>query len=212
MRTDALTARWDGLLGRLGARGDHTATGRDLMARWAEPHRRYHDLEHLAAVLDGVHDLIDHAADPDAIYLAAWYHDAVYAGSPDDEENSARLAESDLSALRLPPHVVAEAARLVRLTASHDPAHGDRNGETLCDADLAILAADPEPYARYVAAVRAEYAHVPDEAFRAGRAEVLRRLLALPTLFRTPAGRERWESRARANLATEIRALEAGSG
>jgi predicted metal-dependent HD superfamily phosphohydrolase len=52
---------------------------------------------------------------------------------------------------------------LIRLTASHDPATGDRNGETLSDADLAILAAPPHRYSAYVAAVRAEYTHVSDD-------------------------------------------------
>ena len=136
MSNDALAARWDGLLGRL-TRADPTATGRELIERWAEPHRRYHDLAHLTAVLDNVHDLAGHAPDLDAVRLAAWYHDAVYAGAPDDEENSARLAEADLTALGLSPALVSETARLVRLTASHDPAFGDHNGETLCDADLA---------------------------------------------------------------------------
>ncbi|HUQ60549.1 metal-dependent phosphohydrolase [Lentzea sp.] len=208
MRTDALTARWDGLLGRL-TRDDPTATGRELIDRWAEPHRRYHDLAHLTAVLDAVHDLAGHAEDLDAVRLAVWYHDAVYAGAPDDEENSARLAEADLTGLALPPALVAETARLVRLTATHDPAPGDSNGETLCDADLAILAAGRADYARYVEAVRAEYPHVTDETFRAGRATVLGNLLALPTLFRTPAGQQRWESAARANVAAELASLTA---
>lgn len=206
MRTDALTARWDGLLARLTSQ-DPTATGRALLDRWAEPHRHYHDLAHLTAVLDHVHDLAGHARDLDAVRLAVWYHDAIYAGAPDDEENSARLAEAELAALGLTADLVAETARLVRLTATHDPAPGDSNGETLCDADLAILAAGSEDYARYVAAVRAEYAHVPDEAFRAGRATVLGALLALPTLFRTPAGQKRWETAARGNLRAELAAL-----
>lgn len=208
MRTHALTARWDGLLARLTG-SDPTATGRDLIARWAEPHRRYHDLAHLTAVLDAVHDLAGHARDLDAVRLAVWYHDAVYTGSLDDEENSARLAETELGALGLSAALVAETARLVRLTATHDPAPGDHNGETLCDADLAILAAEPSAYARYVEAVRAEYAHVSEQAFRAGRARILDGLLASPVLFRTPLGRERWEAAARANVEAELRTLTA---
>jgi predicted metal-dependent HD superfamily phosphohydrolase len=107
----------------------------------------------------------------------------------------------------LPSEVVAEVARLVRLTAGHDPAPEDRNGAVLCDADLAILAADAERYAAYAAAVRQEYAHVEESAFRAGRAAILGELLAQRRLFRTPIGQDRWERRARANLAAEIAAL-----
>jgi len=99
---------------------------------------------------------------------------------------------------------VAEVARLVRLTATHDSAPGDGAGALLCDADLSILAADPARYDAYAAAVRREYGHVPDDAFRIGRAEVLRHLLGLPVLYRVVPERAEWEVRARANLTREL--------
>jgi predicted metal-dependent HD superfamily phosphohydrolase len=187
--------------------------GGDLLRRYAEPHRRYHTAGHLAAVLDRVDELAAEADDADAVRLAAWFHDAVYDPSrSDNEERSAVLAERMLAETDLPAGTVAEVARLVRLTTTHDPEEGDRNGAVLCDADLAILAADPEQYAAYAAAVREEYAAVPDEAFRAGRAAVLESLLDLPALFRTPSGRERWEAAARHNLRTELMLLGRASG
>ncbi|MDN3352748.1 metal-dependent phosphohydrolase [Actinomadura sp. DC4] len=195
-----LRARWPG----------PEPVGADLLRRYAEPHRRYHTLDHLAAVLDGVDALAAEADDVEAVRLAAWFHDAVYdPARGDNEERSAVLAEQALAGTGLP---VAEVARLVRLTTTHDPQEGDRNGAVLSDADLAILAAGPERYAAYAAAVREEYAAVPDEAFRAGRADVLRSLLGLPALFRTPAGHERWEAAARHNLRTELMLLERASG
>jgi predicted metal-dependent HD superfamily phosphohydrolase len=182
--------------------------GADLLARWGEPHRHYHTLHHLGAVLAVVDEHRGHAADADAVRLAAWYHDAVYdPHRVDNEEASALLAEAALPGLGLPPARVAEVARLVRLTASHDPSAGDRNGELLTDADLAVLASPPDAYASYTVAVRREYAHVPDPLFATGRAGVLQNLLALPNLFHVPALRERWEDLARANLARELHAL-----
>jgi predicted metal-dependent HD superfamily phosphohydrolase len=178
--------------------------GQELLASWSEPHRRYHTTAHLREVLLRVDELAGHAVDPDAVRLAAWYHDVVYRGLPDDEENSARRAEADLNALGLTPVLVREVCRLIRLTASHDPATGDRNGETLSDADLAILAAPPHRYSAYVAAVRAEYTHVSDDAFRVGRAKILRALLRGPAIYRTPHARDNWETRARANLSSEL--------
>ncbi|KIF00896.1 hypothetical protein PL81_38585, partial [Streptomyces sp. RSD-27] len=182
-----------------------------LLAAWAEPQRRYHTTAHLADVLARLDVLAGHAADPAAVELAAWFHDAVY--RPDrseNEERSAALAERALPELGIAPARPAEVARLVRLTVTHDPAPGDTNGEALCDADLAVLAGhpdDPGAYAAYAAAVRAEYAFVPDEAFRTGRAGVLRQLLGLPRLFRTPYGTAHWEAPARRNLAAELAAL-----
>jgi predicted metal-dependent HD superfamily phosphohydrolase len=100
-------------------------------------------------------------------------------------------------------------AALVRVTLHHDPVPGDSEAAVLCDADLAVLAAGPERYARYVRSVRQEYAHVPEPMFRSGRAAVLDALAAMPRLYRTPVGRERWEDAARANLARELAELRA---
>ncbi|WP_405397851.1 hypothetical protein [Streptomyces microflavus] len=209
--TRALPDRWrDTLLAaRSGAPGpDPLPYAENLLVRWAEPQRRYHTTAHLTAVLDRIDTLAGYAADVHAVRLAAWFHDAVY--RPDrteNEERSAALAERALPEAGVAEAVTAEVARLVRLTVTHDPAEGDGNGEVLCDADLAVLAGGPDAYAAYAAQVREEYGFVPDEAFRAGRAAVLRQLLALPRLFRTPYGAAEWEARARHNLATELELL-----
>lgn len=180
----------------------------DLLARWQEPQRRYHTLRHLTAVLDRVDELQAHADDPDVVRLAAWFHDAVYLPDrSENEERSARLAERALPEAGVSRERTAEVARLVRLTVTHDPADDDRDGQVLCDADLAILAAPPSVYAAYTAAVREEYHFVPSDAFRAGRAAILRQLLDLPRLFRTPYGSERWEETARYNLRGELELL-----
>ncbi|MEH0545125.1 hypothetical protein QA802_19145 [Streptomyces sp. B21-105] len=179
-----------------------------LLARWQEPQRRYHTLTHLTDVLDRVDVLQAHAADPDVVRLAAWFHDAVYLPDrSENEERSARLAERALAEAGAPAEKTAEVARLVRLTVTHDPADDDPDGRVLCDADLAVLASPPSAYAAYTAAVREEYSFVPNDAFRAGRSDVLRQLLALPRLFRTPYGSEHWEDTARYNLRGELELL-----
>ncbi len=183
--------------------GDRTVEA--LIDRYNEPHRRYHTVEHLAHLLETVDLLADHAESVAAVKLAAFYHDAVYdVGRADNEEASARLAESELAGH---PEIT-EIARLVRLTASHEAAAGDRNGAVLCDADLAILGTDPQHYAAYTRQVRTEYAHVPDAQFRAGRAAVLRQLLDLPSLYRTPLARNAFDAAARRNIGTELGALD----
>src|SRR5215218_2602162 len=169
------------------------AVGVDLLGRYGEPHRAYHDASHLAEVV-----------------AAAWWHDAVYDVRPvpgRNEADSAELAERVLGGWSVEPGRVSRVGALVRMTAAHDPDPGDRDGELLSDADLAVLAAGTERYRRYVADVRREYGHVPDADFATGRAEVLRQLLAHDRLYRTPQGAERWERAARGNLARELAAL-----
>jgi predicted metal-dependent HD superfamily phosphohydrolase len=204
MTPEEMLLRWRSLLDGPAAE----EIGRDLVARWSAPHRHYHTLDHLERVLSIVDSNATEAAEPDAVRLAVWFHDAVYdPRRTDNEDASAALAARVLPTAGVPAPTVAAVARLVRLTATHDPAPGDTDGALLCDADLAVLAGDPGEYAAYTAAVRAEYAHVPTEAFRLGRAAVLRQLCALPTLYRLPSLRDRWEERARANLAAELRSL-----
>jgi predicted metal-dependent HD superfamily phosphohydrolase len=180
----------------------------NLLTRWQEPQRRYHTVEHLTAVLDRVDVLERYARDPDVVRLAAWFHDAVYLPDrSENEERSARLAERALAEAGLPDAKTAEVARLVRLTVTHDPADDDPDGQVLCDADLAILASPPSAYAAYTTAVREEYHFVPNDAFRTGRAAVLRQLLDLPRLFRTSYGASEWEATARYNLTAELEML-----
>ena len=182
-----------------------------VVGAWSEPHRRYHDLAHVAAVLGIVESLAGSAADPDAVRLAAWYHDVAYDPTrSDNEEVSAARARIGLLGL-VDDATLAEVARLVLLTAGHDPAPDDANGAVLCDADLAVLASPPPAYAAYASAIRAEYGHLPDEEFTAGRIAVLERLLGLPALFRTPAAAQQWSEPARANLAAELSLLRARS-
>ena len=182
---------------------DRTGVRDRLLAAYSAG-RGYHDTRHLAEVLARL-DELGRSGQPEVV-LAAWFHDAVYDGRSEAEERSARLAESELAGARVGDRDVdvAEVARLVRLTEQHDPVPGDADGEALSDADLAILAAPPERYREYAAGVRREYADLADADYRAGRRAVLEELASRPALFRTAHARERWEPRARANLAAEI--------
>lgn len=234
----ALLARWDAVLpGTPGARGvgeDLVARWHEPHRAYHGPTHLVHVLDSLA-VLEGRSPGVPSPGEPAPSgtslrgQLALWFHDAVHEGvAGQDEEASAALAVARLSPLAPGPttslggdrssapggtHLthddVAEVARLVRLTVTHDPDPDDVVGALVCDADLAILGSAPDRYARYVRQVRAEYAHVPDEQFVAGRAAVLEQLLALPSLFRTPLGRDRWQERAEHNLRTELADLTA---
>ena len=178
-----------------------------VVGAWSEPHRRYHDLAHLAAVLGLVGELAGAADDPEAVRLAAWYHDVAYDPQrTDNEEVSAARARAGLRGL-VPDARVDEVERLVLLTAGHDPEPGDVNGAVLCDADLAVLAGPPDAYAAYASAVREEYGHLSDEEVTAGRIAVLEHLLGLPALYRTPEAARLWADRAEANLTVELTLL-----
>jgi len=208
---DDLEQRWVRLHPQA-LRDSAVEAGRSLLRRYGEPTRRYHDTRHLTEVLDAVDELAEHARDLASVRLAAFLHDAVYdvtAAPGANEAASADLARSVLTSLRHPG--VQEVARLVRLTATHDPGADDDDGQVLCDADLRVLASDERRYAQYATDVRAEYAHVPDAAFAAGRSAVMGALLAHDRLYATPTAHERWETTARANVSAELQRLRGTS-
>lgn len=186
-----------------------------LLQAYGDAARGYHDQQHLAEVLDRLDELAA-AGERFArlpVALAAWFHDAVYAGRPGrDEKDSAELARSVLTELGVPDRAADRVAELVLVTADHVPADGDHDAATLCDADLAVLASGAERYDRYVAGVAHEYRHLPGPLFRRGRRAVLGRLLARATdpshpdgpLYRTVVACERWTAAAVANLEREL--------
>jgi predicted metal-dependent HD superfamily phosphohydrolase len=198
---DDLLERWNATL------PEQPEIGKDLLRRYAEPHRRYHTADHLRHVLAMIDELADDQ-DLFLVRLAAWFHDSVYAipaGQVSNEEASARLALRTLGRVGLEQEDLNQVARLVRLTETHVPGVRDPEGELLCDADLAILAAEPEAYGRYVEQIREEYAAVPEQDFLAGRLVILTEL-ADREMFRTAKGR-RLAEHARANLEAEMESL-----
>ena len=183
-----LMRAWDSLL------PGHTALGENLLARYEQPHRKYHTSVHLSEMLTALKTLYEqhHTATPRAVLLAAWFHDAVYEANPgEDEAASADLARTALTPLAstgsLTNREVTAIAHLIELTASHQLADGIEeytsgaltraDAAFFLDADLAILAADSPRYTRYVAGVRAEYAHYAPDAFTRGRAAILQGFL-----------------------------------
>ncbi|HSN11557.1 MAG TPA: DUF4031 domain-containing protein [Propionibacteriaceae bacterium] len=203
-RTPRRAAARDQLPAHFARLGLHHELYVELLTRWSEPHRHYHDVRHLLVTLDALDRIGGEAAESRHVRLAAWFHDAVYAGvAGQDERESAELARRML--VELPTRTVSEVVRLVLLTATHDPEPGDDGGAALCDADLAVLGSIPGRYDVYVRDVRLDYDHVDDASWRLGRTAVLDSLLALDPLYRTPAGAALWEAPARENLARERR-------
>ncbi|GAA3888425.1 hypothetical protein GCM10022243_61650 [Saccharothrix violaceirubra] len=191
-----LDAWWDEAVAVLGG----TVDAGDLAERYAEPHRGYHNADHVRAV---VRDVLDLAADRSreeraVLVLAALAHDVVYDGVPGQDER--RSAEWVRARLDVPERD--RVAEIVLATVDHRA--DDDLTTLLLDADLAVLGGDTESYERYRRAVRAEYAHVTDEAWREGRAKVLESLLGRDPLYRSDRARARWEARARVNLAKEL--------
>lgn len=211
-----LRRRWAALAGDAGLGPGAAALGEELIGRYGEAHRRYHDRRHLLEVLRAVDEIAGAAGASTSTRLAAWFHDAVYQGRAGDDER----ASADLAARALREHdadvaLVGSVAAMVAATARHlVPGEGSEvDGDTalLLDADLAVLASDRVRYDEYVAGVRAEHSDIDDDAFRSGRLRALQTLVERERLFHTEVARDRFDSRARENLRREIAALSSGA-
>lgn len=182
----------------------------ELLARHAEPHRRYHTAEHVMWVLRHIDRLCagDPGSDVDrqAIDVAALFHDVIYdPRSVTNEADSAVLATAWLDATGWPNQRIARVERMIIATADHDAS--DDAEAILLDADLAILGASRDDYDSYVRAVRFEYSFIDDDQWRVGRADVLAKFIDRERIFATTTMAGEREQQARINLTCELAAL-----
>ncbi|MBZ9710242.1 hypothetical protein LB543_26405 [Mesorhizobium sp. ESP7-2] len=184
----------------------------ELSALYAAEERHYHGLAHIEAMLALARDYQGELDDPEAVEAAIWFHDAIYdSRAKDNEAQSAALAEQKLAGRT-------DAARLERIstmilaTATHqlppfDDAAATRDASLFLDMDLSILGADPVAFDAYERAVRREYDWVEEPIWRAGRGAVLKSFLARPHIFLTQEFRQRFEPKARLNMARSLETL-----
>lgn len=213
-RQEFLREEWVRLGERLDLEGGDrwAAIGNGLLTRWGEPHRTYHDQRHLEDVLLALDQLATAGEEIEPVtQLAAWFHDAVYAGQPgEDERASAELVGALLGPVGLAGDAINQVHDFVLATIPDAPLENvPPSLAQLLDADLTIFAAGERRYLEYTQAVRAEYTHVSDTDFRRGRAQILLSYLERPRIYRLEVAAAIWEERARQNLATEVRRLTA---
>jgi predicted metal-dependent HD superfamily phosphohydrolase len=179
----------------------------ELMARYAEPQRRYHTLRHIEECFAALETVRSEAERPAEVELALWFHDAIYnPRRKDNEQRSAEWARSVLAGAGV-AHDVGERVAALIMATRHAAVPVGADACVLVDVDLAILGAPPARFDEYERDVREEYAWVPDFVFRRERRKVLEHMLARPRLFNTARMHELHEQRARANLARSVRRL-----
>ncbi|MBI4581456.1 MAG: metal-dependent phosphohydrolase [Planctomycetes bacterium] len=198
---EMLLKRWLSLGQRLSLRGDVAGAGRDLLARYSEPHRRYHNCDHLADCLK-VFDLHgSEADDPMAVEAALWFHDVVYRiGAADNESRSADLARTTLGSLGLRQARLEFVSEAIVATMHRTvPEPGDVS--LVCDIDLSVLGSRGKRYRSYADAILAE-SGMTLEVFRPLRLRFLETMLTRHRIFHTAGFRE-LEKLARCNMSRE---------
>lgn len=171
----------------------------EITRRYAEPHRRYHTLRHIAGMFDSAARFgIDLGV---AQIFAIWFHDIVYDPTrTDNEERSASLVMSAMSAASYDD--ATHARRIILDTKTHKPS--DPQSAIVLDLDMGILCASHVAYRKYVHDVREEFSHLSDKEWTAGRRAWIIRTLAEP-IYHTAHYQGLPEKIARANLEAELR-------
>jgi predicted metal-dependent HD superfamily phosphohydrolase len=199
--------RWSAMWQALGARRVDVALYRRLLDCHAEPHRRYHTLQHLDECLahfDALRGEADHAAEAEA---ALWFHDAIHRmGRDDNERQSADWARSALLEVGI-GRAAADRVHGMVMATRHEALPAGRDDAVVVDADLAILGADRLRFDEYERQVAAEYAHLPEPVYRQGRIRVLQSFIDRGRIFSTQRFLRTREAAARENLVRAIQRL-----
>lgn len=189
----------------------------DLKGRYVEPQRHYHTWEHITALLGWFDLRATTLNDPDAVFLAILFHDAVY--DPRGKDNETR-SEMLLARTALPEwsqESIDRARRMIAATTTHtlppglEPAEGADVGEFL-DMDMSILGASQSTFDAYDKAIRREYRHVPGLLYHPARKRILSDFLNRQTLYFSIWGQDRFDQAARANLRRVVGARKVKTG
>jgi predicted metal-dependent HD superfamily phosphohydrolase len=176
-----------------------------VLAFYDEPHRAYHDRQHLVEMFDASMSLGDRLTAVQV--LALLFHDAIYvpgAARGSNEMMSAQLLR--VYTAGLDRALIDTAGAIVIDTAEHVARRPE--AEMVLDLDLMRLAAPPLDFDRFSRQVFAEQRSliaIADDAaalafFSARRIPFFQQLLDREWIYCTPAARERFEAPARANL------------
>jgi predicted metal-dependent HD superfamily phosphohydrolase len=181
----------------------------EVIAAYTNSNRHYHDLRHIAACLREFDSVKQLARNSRAVEAAIWFHDVVYDGHrQDNEEQSADFAMHAMARLGA-DDALRHAVRDLVLFTRHDRDPGTNDGKLMVDIDLASLGLPADAFDANGDAIRQEYAHVPEADFRKGRASLLGRFLSRPRIYLTDEFFARYEEQARKNLRRSLNAINA---
>jgi predicted metal-dependent HD superfamily phosphohydrolase len=198
-------AHWAKLMSKLGNPVGSDSILTDLLARYGEVLRAYHNLEHIVTMLDELEQLLPDAAP--AIALAIWFHDAVYdPKGKENEAHSAKLVRDCVKQMGLSDTLGHHVGELI-LATQHTFAPTEHAAKILVDLDLMILGKPKNEFDAYETGIRTEYSFVPQPDFNGARSNILKTFLDRPSIYSTSLFRDRYEGAARENLARSIRQL-----
>ncbi|MEM9255706.1 MAG: hypothetical protein AAGA91_09670 [Pseudomonadota bacterium] len=179
-----------------------------LSEHYREPHRFYHNLQHLRHCLSQLDAAREQIAELDATEMAIWFHDVIYEyGARDNEEKSADLFQA-MAGDNMSGSFVERVYDFI-IATQHRGAAEDEGVAFVVDIDLSGFGLPWKGYLADSDALRKEAPHIGDEEYYRGKLRFFAELQAWPSLFQTDYFRERLEQRARENIQRYSRDLRA---
>ncbi len=180
----------------------------EITQHYTAPKRHYHNLNHIADLLEQAEQYREAIEDYDLLCFSVWYHDIIYkATRKDNELLSAEFAVERLRTLGITKKRRDSCYSQILLTKNHQAAGTKKDVQLLLDFDLAILGRDWEDYTIYKDNVRKEYSVYPDFLYKKGRKKALLHFLEREHIYHTNHYQNNFEEKARENLRREINTL-----
>ena len=196
---------WHGCLPR-STSADAEVAWSKVEQHYSEPHRVYHDRQHLAHCLeqlDLANGLIEH---PQQVEMAIWFHDIINEpGASDNEQRSSDYFRA-LASGTADAQFIDAVVNLILVT-THQSAPVDPDQQFICDIDLASFGCPWECFIRDSEAVKAEFTGTEEEYYR-GKEAFLQSMLAHPRIFLTDFFYARYEEQARDNIDRLLELIE----
>jgi predicted metal-dependent HD superfamily phosphohydrolase len=111
-----IMTRWFGLFQQY-AEIDYIYKGfEDLVQKYTEPNRHYHNLNHVNTCLNAFDQTVDHISDKFCVEVAIWFHDVIYDPKKgDNEQLSAKHASAFLGKTNVEEKKISKIENLIEI-------------------------------------------------------------------------------------------------
>ena len=183
----------------------------NIVTHYQQPHRHYHTLHHIQALLEQFDGIKDQLKQPESVLLAIFYHDVIYQTQDkpamSNERQSAAYFIAELGGF-LPIDLQNRVVELIIATEKHELADtNDSDMAYFLDMDLRILGQTDLVYQAYCQKIRLEYQYVAKVLYNFSRKKALKRFLDRKRLYFTERFSTQYEQQARQNIKSEIKTL-----
>lgn len=204
----SLLDRWETLWKRIEHQGDIWRFYGEIVTRYSEPHRFYHNLWHIRHCLKVLDEARHLCRNPDEVEAALWFHDVIYNFKEGDNEKESAFA-SGLALAKLEVDFGFRDRVWAHILATkHVELPEDPDSRITTDIDISIMGHPEDIYLEGEKRIFREFEWVPAEEGRAWRTRTLQGFLDRDRIYATDFFRDKYEDQARKNLAGSLRRLE----